>query len=342
MALLQYLGRPQIGQNWGFKPGMISAYPYCAMVNRVIKNTLDPFIVDTPVETIHDVLKHEYKGQTYEDICLARAEYFRSLPNKKFIMWSGGIDSTLVVISFLKTHSKQELENVNIVASSESINEFPEFWNDIVSHFKGRIHSSHFHIEKYLKQGIVVTGEFGDQSMGSDVIKLISTKYGEEALFEPFEKIMPHHYTDSYGYNTFVETYKPTVEYSLYPIKTVYDWTWWINFTNKWNSVKYRLLQVQGWEDAKTNFKNMHHFFDTIDFQLWSMNSPHLKIKDTLQSYKFHAKDLIIEYTGYTNYVKKPKIGSLGRIWSVKSIHVGIDTEFNFLSNEDLKRYVNK
>lgn len=342
MALLQYLGRPSTVYKIKLKDGLIANYPYCAAVNRCIKHEIDPFLVHTPVPTIQDVLKHEYKNQTYEELCLEAAENFKRMPQKKFIMWSGGIDSTLVVISFLKTHSKQDLENIDIIASSESIDEFPEFWNDIVRIFKGRVHSSHFHVEKYLKQGLVITGEFGDQGLGSDVINHLSSVFGEQAMFEPFEPVMHRFYENIYGPNRTLEIYKPTIKYSLYPIVTAYDWLWWFNFTNKWNSVQYRLLQVQGWTDQKNTYKNMHHFFDTINFQLWSMNNPDKKIKDSLQSYKFHSKELIIKYTGYENYIEKPKIGSLGRIWSVKGINEGIDTEFNFLSREETLSYIQK
>lgn len=342
MALLQHLGRPNLTYSIPFKKGVIGTYPYCSMVNRVIKQKIDPFIVETPVETIHDILKHPYKNQTFEELCISRAEWMRTQPQKKFIMWSGGIDSTLVVISFLKTHSKQELENVNICASSESLEEFPEFWNDIVKIFKGRIHSSHYHVENYLKQGMVVTGEFSDQCLGSDVINQIAHWYGEEKIFEPYEPVMKIFYERIGGPNDLIETYKPTLKYSLYPIKTAYDWCWWFNFTNKWNMVKYRLLQVQGWKDQKNTYKNMCHFFDTFDFQIWSMNNPDKKVLNTLESYKFHLKDLIIDYTGYENYRRKPKIGSLGRLWSVKGINEGIDTDFNFLTREQLFEYINK
>lgn len=340
MALLQYLGRRE--RTIVLRDGMINQFPYYAMVNRIVKQKLDPFLVETPVETIHDVLKHPYKGQTYEQLCLERAEWFRRQPQKKFIMWSGGIDSTLVVISFLKTHSTKELENVHILCSSESIDEFPEFWNDIVRVFKGRIHSSHSHIEIYLKQGLVVSGEFGDQTMGSDVITTIASMYGEDSIFVPYKFVMPHLYTDLYGPNKIIEMYEPLTSYSLYPIVTAYDWCWWFNFTNKWNMVKYRLLQKAGWTDAKTNFKNMYHFFETLDFQIWTMNNPDKKIGKTLESYKWMPKQLIIDYTGYENYRKKPKIGSLGKIWSVKAMNHGVDTDFNFLTKEQAMEYINK
>lgn len=339
MALLQYLGREE---QFKLREDMVDAYPYTNMVNRIVKHKLDPFIVDTPVETIDQLKKFPYKGQSFEEICLERALWFKEQPQHKYIMWSGGIDSTMVVISFLKTHDYKDLENVSILASSESINEFPEFWNDIVLIFKNRILSSHFHVETYLKKGIVITGEFGDQIMGSDVINTINHRYGEEAIFMPWQAVMPALYNDLFGPNTMIEKYAPLIDHSLYPITTAYDWCWWFNFTNKWNMVKYRLLQKHGWKDPKNTFKNLHHFFDTIDFQLWSMHNPQYKVGNTHNSYKFLPKNIIVNFTGYTDYLNKPKIGSLYRIWSVKGLNIAVDTEFNFLNMEQTAEYINK
>lgn len=339
MALLQYLGRQE---QFKLRDDMVDAYPYTNMVNRIVKNKLDPFIVETPVETIQDILKVNYSGKTFEELCLERAESYKQDPRTKYIMWSGGIDSSLVIISFLKTYSPQDLQNVNLIASTDSINEFPEFWNDLAHIFKGRIYSSHQHVENYLKKGIVITGEFGDQVLGSDVINTIKNRYGEEAIFMPYEIVMPSLYFDLFGPNKMMEKYEPTISYSLYPIKTAFDWCWWFNFTNKWNMVKFRLLQKAGWEDAKTNYKNMSHFFDTIDFQVWSMHNPQWKVGKTHNSYKFLPKNIIVDYTGYVDYHNKPKIGSLYRVWSVKGLNFAIDTDYNFLTKEQTAEYINK
>lgn len=342
MALLQFLGRTNALNSLKLKEGLVNNYPYCAAVNRVIKHDIDPFIVETPVPTIHDVLQHKYNNQTLEELCLERATYLRNLPQKKFIMYSGGIDSTLALISIIKTHSLAELENVYICASSDSIKEFPEFWNDIARIFKGRIQSSHQHVEVFLKQGIVITGELGDQITGSDVAIQLASLYGEEVLFQSFEPIMTKFYNQAYGPNRLVENFKPTITKSLYPITTAWEWVWWVNFTNKWNSVKYRMLQVKGWEDQKNTFRNVHHFYDTLDFQIWSMHNPDKKIKNNLNSYKFVQKKIITDYTGYLDYGNKPKVPSLGNLWQVKGINEGIDTNFNFLTREETIGYINK
>ena len=51
------------------------------------------------------------------------------------------------------------------------------------------------------------------------------------------------------------------------------------------------------YQSLLTNYGKLVHFFDSTEFQLWSMNNPDKKIKDTLDSYKWIAKDYIYDYT---------------------------------------------
>ena len=50
------------------------------------------------------------------------------------------------------------------------------------------------------------------------------------------------------------------------------------------------------------------NFFITDDFQKWSIVNDNLKIKDTLESYKFTAKDYIFDYTSDADYSDKKVI----------------------------------
>jgi PP-loop superfamily ATP-utilizing enzyme len=45
-------------------------------------------------------------------------------------MYSGGIDSTLVIISLLKNASEEERNNITILLSENSIGENPNFYKD--------------------------------------------------------------------------------------------------------------------------------------------------------------------------------------------------------------------
>ena len=67
-------------------------------------------------------------AMTYEDCCIDRAQelvnHSRQLGKPITVMYSGGIDSTTVLISFMKILSAQELkERIHVALSIESIDE---------------------------------------------------------------------------------------------------------------------------------------------------------------------------------------------------------------------------
>jgi hypothetical protein len=258
-------------------------------------------------------------------------------------MYSGGIDSTAAVISFLRTWSSEELKRVYIMASHHSADEFLELWNVIVDKFKGRILPSFKHVEHYCNLGYVVTGEHGDQVFGSDIIRQIVDKFGNEGIHKPWQDIMPAIYSDNFGpaiVKDFIARYEQTLGACPFPIRSSFDWIWWFNFTNKWQHVKYRLLAHKTWNNPAESFKKIMHFYDTPAWQRWSFDNHDKKIAGTLDTYKLAAKEYIVGCTGFTDYIRKPKVGSLFQIWRSSEVYEAIDTSYQYLTREQALEYV--
>lgn len=125
-----------------------------------------------------------------------------------------------------------------------------------------------------------------------------------------------------------------------FPIRTSFDWVWWFNFTNKWQHVKYRMLGYKPWNDPKRAVQQIHHFFDTPKWQRWSIDHHDEKIGRTLVSYKLAAKRYIVNVTGFSEYMNKPKIGSLNKLWAKTGFYDAINTDFEYISNDETMRYV--
>ncbi len=340
MALLQFVGK---GDECPLKlrEDMIPFFPWYDIVNRVIPQKLDPFITTHEVPNVFDVKKN-LKEHKYEDLMNARATEILSLNQPIYLMWSGGIDSSAVFVALMKNATPQQIKDIHIVCSTDSAKEYPEMWLDINKNFQGRIHSAQKHPSEYCKKGIVVTGELGDQCFGSDVLLAIDKNFGFEALMKPYQETMPLIYEKMFGPNKIVEKYEQTLFASEFPIKTAFDWVWWMNFTNKWNHVRYAMLGMEGWGDPVTTFDRVHRFFDTIEWQQWSMTSPHLKIKNDVTTYKWLAKDFIQDYTKHQNYGNKKKEPSLGKLWRLKTFKYGITPQMTYLTLEQTKEYVRK
>jgi hypothetical protein len=282
--------------------------PFVQSVNRVnhtIGNHINPFKSFIATETIEELKLLPYNNLSFEDQAHNTAIEIknRTKDSKIFLMYSGGIDSTAALIAIMNTWSKKDLERVFILMSYRSIEEFPNMWKDINNIFKGRIINSLVNTNSFLNEGYMITGEFGDQLFGSDIVLPLVGLYGEDGINMPYKNNINYFYKRLFGstfrpnVDLFVELYSTTLPYCPFEIKTCFDFLWWFNFTNKWQLVKYRMLEQKRFTNPKESFEKIIHFYDTPMFQKWSMDNQHLKIKNNLMSYKFSAKEFIVKYT---------------------------------------------
>jgi hypothetical protein len=342
MGLLLYT-KPFDNENLNLLPWCPRQYPYTQSVNRVMQG-LDPFNVTLGCETFYQISQMPTNTKTYEEMAVERAENLKKLDGDIYLMYSGGVDSTTALVAFLLSWNDEELKRVHILASTQSISEFPEMWETIVEKFRGRITTSFSHIEKACKKGHVITGEHGDQIFGSDAIKKVVKVYGDEGIHQNWEEKMPLVYSFMFGEKItakFIEVYRDTLIACPFPIKSCFDWVWWFNFTNKWQHVKYRLLSYKQWENPKENFQKIHHFFDTPDWQRWSLDNHDKKIENTLSSYKVTAKKFIVKHTRYDSYIDKGKKGSLRILWGNKGFYEAIDDNLNYISSDKAMEFIN-
>ena len=71
--------------------------------------------------------------KSFSDVCDSKALSIKSSiheGNKFALMYSGGIDSTVILVSLLKNLSTTELRNIVICCSADSIIENPLFFNN--------------------------------------------------------------------------------------------------------------------------------------------------------------------------------------------------------------------
>jgi len=250
------------------------------------------------------------------------------------VYWSGGIDSTVALVSLLKSKPSDWHDRLKIIYTDASIEEYSLFWNNYID---GKIQTEKVvepvkdpdkyymdkpffspilkHIENNLGTGISVTGECGDQLFGSS--GLMSHP---ELFLMTVDEFLKEKYPDN------IDEIKLFNSKCPYTISSIKDLFWWWNFNLKWDEVSYRALSLV---KNKNYLANSRPFFRTDDFQKWSISNPDKKIKDTLASYKFTAKDYIFDYTSDADYRdKKLKIGSLKVRWGST---IAIDNNNNII-----------
>jgi hypothetical protein len=299
-------------------------------------------------------------NMTYEDCCNERARYIldkSKILNKPItILYSGGIDSTLVLISFMKNLDQKDWRNNIIVAlSPDSIVENPNFYYRHIRNNFNIISSDN--IGSLLDNtSIIVGGEHNDQLFGSDIIGNIYREYDFDKIHHPYSREfitkwfvneeMPYEYANVW-FDLLDKQIKTKAECE---VKSNYQFFWWYNFCFKWQNVFFRMLTVV--DDNKKHLitqdfvnNSYYHFYSSKSFQLWSMSNSDKKIMENWDSYKIESKKVIYDYNKDLDYFEnKVKIGSLYKLFSQRDRVSAIDTNLNFigLKHLDPSKYYNK
>lgn len=317
-------------------------------------NTISiPLKMDTP-----DFLKvpsmDSFNGKSFEEICDDRARQLldQALTTDKTIavMYSGGVDSTLILCSFLKIANQEELKRIVVLLSEKSILENPIFYQEYVS--KKFVCASSHKFPAYMGNDkiLFVTGENADQLFGSQVsgnFSMFTSHDGllssiddmEDKIIEFFQLASP------ISYKSYVEpTYRllrKVADAAPVEINTVYKLLWWINFSMKWQSVYVRIMPYS-WNRSNIKFEeNYTTFYSPAQFQLWSMHNSDKLIGDTPDSSKFIQKQYILDVNGDKGYLKKPKVGSLASMVQRKENCFFIDNNMKYHDIFPTEEYYN-
>lgn len=267
-------------------------------------STLDSGIDFSILDQIPQILNTQ---KTFTQVCNERAcEIINSTKGKIKVLWSGGIDSTVALISLIKElRHLDKINRLTILLSKESIIEYPDFFNDIIDNKLSyeMIKTTIFdHIQP---SETIITGEHGDQLFGSDKLKYpIIT--GD--AFSPYEDILEFIISRKLGTDKFtnqiIDFIDPVIKEAPFEIISLYDYMWWLNFSLKWQTVSMRL--IYGLERTHNDLENnVFHFFKSNSFQIWSLQNHSSKIKTAWNSYKYIAKEFIYEFHKDKFYLEK-------------------------------------
>jgi hypothetical protein len=271
-------------------------------------------------------------NKTYEDICLERAQrimqHSKNINKPITVLWSGGIDSTTVLVSFLRA-CPNDLDNIYVALNTNSIIENPRFYYDYVRKNFNLLPSENI-FDLLNGNSLMVGGEFNDQLFGSDILKEVKDFNGMDLVNAKRTKdnIVPFFLSKGFtkeGANKWYDLLDNHIK-NVCPvdINTVHLFFWWYNFCFKWQSVYYRIpsrMTNQALLSDEFLSKYYWQFFESEDFQIWSMLNPDKKINKTWESYKIEAKKFIFDFNKDQDYFdNKIKIGSLHFIFRQRTI----------------------
>lgn len=288
-------------------------------------------------------------NDSLNDILDARAievnEFAKSTNRKLAVMWSGGIDSTTLLVALLKNLSPADQKNIVIHMSSDIINENPEFYQRFVAGKFECVSSHNFNLNnEFLSTHLMLHGDPADGIFGPGLamIKPFFPDGSNKSLWKnQIDKIVdgivafkhlhkhagPSADVDDHewGYwytNKLAHNIETSVARDF--VFTVEDFWWWNYFNIKYECVaqQHALLDYKRYYTEDISHENYvayvkNTFFHTDKFQLWSYSN-----KDTLygnggQSHKLAAKQYIYEFDKNDDYLEnKRKMPSVkGKYW---------------------------
>ena len=290
-------------------------------------------------------------GMTYEECCQVRVREIIAKQDKLNVpirlMYSGGIDSSLVLVSFIKEIGQAECEKrIQLVMSFESIEENPWMWERVLRRSQFQVMCSESLSSDWGRDRIIVGGEFNDQLLGSDLYRDIVRWRGDATLHQPWTADLIRDYHLFKGLSAadadiWTRIHVQHAQNARCPVETVTDWLWWLNFSCKWNSVYFRVLMYAR-DHSQINQAYLedyyYQFFGDNNFQKWSMRDREHKIQDTWINYKWHARNLVAEFCG-DEYRQKIKRGSLWRLLAFKRGAELIDDQYNCIMTVDANNW---
>ena len=248
-------------------------------------------------------------NKTIEEVFLERAEEIWALDRPVRVWWSGGIDSTAVLISHLRTKKPEhELivymgdpcveENPNFyetLKKMESNGELTIQWNDA---------SNIWSFDNWNDGTINVTGEPGDPLYGTFVVEHhineINSPWDDMFKWEDAKYVFKaDDYRCNYHRPKFMEFTENFNKKCPFEIKTTFDFTWWLAFAIKWQWIAQRIYPQL---DDPSNWQNMLPFYNSPDIQRWSIVNHDLKHKGSWKTYKWPSKEFIYDYNKDANY----------------------------------------
>ena len=224
------------------------------------------------------------------------------------VLWSGGVDSTVVLTSILKNTTPEDRKNIHVACNRVSVYEYPEFYYKYVQPNFHLIDSSGIIINQdLLSKYYIIDGEPADQLFVAGTAQSILFSDPEllhnDLRTQPDQllKILTQTVDKEFAvwhYENMLENINSTD----IPVETYYDFFWWNAFNWVWPAICMRSLATQSDDnpnEVQAYLDNFTHWYNTIEYQQWSMNNGINTKCDILRisGNKLPAKDYIYDYT---------------------------------------------
>lgn len=253
-----------------------------------------------PIPTINtNELNFDY---VIESIASEFEKFVIDADKKVFLYWSGGIDSTSILISILKTWSSQALSRLTVLCDVRSCHENAYFYHRYIKGKLTEMSPADFQVsqDNYNKI-IIVDGEAGNQCIAGPSVQRLCYRGQYDLLNEPWrnrrdlKEIL-------IGANDFnIELVSESIKHAPIDIISGYDFLWWTGFNFKFDDVLIR--KMFGWSKYLTPGQTkelwetgVYRFYQQPQMQMWSMNTLDIRKEKLTTAVKYHPKKYIYDF----------------------------------------------
>jgi hypothetical protein len=264
-----------------------------------------------------------------------------------FVEWSGGIDSTAILVAIMKQFDRADYENVTVLLNATSVWENPDFFTQQIQPNFRYINSDQFDQDLCCRDHYRIHGDPGDMLWGAtkglqakkDGVDLTGSWRRRDPRWTQFNDRLFGPEASEWIWQRMAQNIDSVPQYA---IESVADWYWWLNFNFKWTQKMVYDLEL-GHKQIPTNFfASIVPWYAQPIYQQWSMSRGRFSLADGgIETYKAEAKDYIFDWDHNTYYHKfKTKFESGSRnLTSTRSSAVWALTDtLQILDHHDLCR----
>lgn len=243
---------------------------------------------------------HSDRACSLADIFARRVNNLSSVGCQINLLWSGGIDSTTMVNSFLANTTDQS--QLRVLYSPFSVYEHREYIETFLPQFS-QVELVDISGDVYLTQqfdGIFVTGDTGDETHASIDGSFLET-FGHEALFKSWKDFF-YQKNPNTKFIDFCEEY---FSWAGRPIDTVLEARWWYYINSKmYCNLATKLSFFADYENFNPN--RLHGFFDFDEFDHYMChNTDRIIASSDYVTWKQDLKDYCRSVDGFDNWAKE-------------------------------------
>jgi len=273
-----------------------------------------PSVIKTVVDPKHQIPTGQPQSFDFLDICLSRARELLATNKHITVMWSGGLDSTLLLFSLL--NQVKNLDQLSVLCTFESVIESGAMFDRYLNNSDIRIKFDQTRQECNLAYSyddedpsqLYIHGGCGDQLFG---LKRNWWPYADD--FEPW-----HHVRNQ----KFLDWVEPSLKQSERSIQTIKDLKWWLYFNFAWTTTSYDVCK----ERPAHVCQRIISFFDSLEFQRWSIHTP--TFDEQYDQPRWPEKLALSQLIDYPYYIQN-KAKTFSTTWIARSDWLMMDKDFH-------------